>query len=116
MNSVITGLLNKYLGPFCENLDGSQFSFGLFTGQAVIRDITLKPAAIESALSLPLRLHRGHIGSITLDIPLTKLREKPVVVTVEDVYLQLLPQYGPRAYNSFISEVVRGQRLKPPGV
>jgi hypothetical protein len=63
-------------------------------------------------LALPVRLHRGHIGSITLEIPLTKLREKPVVVTVEDVYLQLLPRYGSGSSLGLLAELVRGQRLK----
>ena len=112
LGGLFAGLVNQFLGPFCENLDGSQLSVGIFSGPTTIRDLKLKPSAVESVLNLPVRLHRGHIGCVTLDVPLTKLREKPVVVTVEDVYLQLLPKYGTRSSLSLLSEVIRVQKLK----
>ena len=55
------------------------------------RYIVIKPDALETLLDLPLRVVAGTIGTIHLDIPLSALRSRPIVVQLDEVYLLAAP-------------------------
>ena len=94
LESVLTSILNQYLGKFVENLDGSQLKLGLFSGKLTLRNVAVRPDALSSLLDLPVRVIAGNIGTINLDIPLSALRSKPIVVQADEVYLLVSPQYS----------------------
>ena len=112
-SNLLQGLLSRYLGQYCESFDSSSVGVGaVFTGKVVITDVVLKSSALDALHDLPVRMYRGHIGSITLDFALSQLREKPVIVTMEDVFVQLVPQYASRSRFPLIAELLREQRSK----
>ena len=59
LDSLFTTLFNTYLGPYVENLDGSQLRLKLFTGTLTLRNIVIRPDALETLLDLPLRVVAG---------------------------------------------------------
>jgi vacuolar protein sorting-associated protein 13A/C len=102
LNSVLTAIFNKYLGPYVENLDGSQLRLSLFTGNVTLKDLAIKPDALYSLLDLPIRVVAGSIGSINVSIPLSALRSKPTVVTLDSVYLLVAPWFDGKPVASSI--------------
>jgi vacuolar protein sorting-associated protein 13A/C len=94
LESLITSIFNRYLGPFVENIDGSQLKLKLFTGRLQLRNVVVKPDALARLLDLPVRVVAGTIGSINVDIPVSALRSKPIVVQLDEVYVLAAPHYG----------------------
>jgi vacuolar protein sorting-associated protein 13A/C len=105
LSGVVSSLLNTYLGAFVENVDGTKVSVGLFTGRLTLRNLSLRHDAIATALDLPVRIAAGNIGTIHLDLPLSQLRSKPIVVHIDEVFLLAAPNYtGKRAAYEFVRQ------------
>ncbi len=69
----------------------------------------MKKEALDK-LELPINVHSGYLGQLTLQIPWSNLRNEPVKVIVEDVYLLIEPTNDER-YNSE-EEERRAQAVK----
>ena len=105
LSGVVSSLLNTYLGAFVENVDGTKVSVGLFTGRLTLRNLSLRHDAIATALDLPVRIAAGNIGTIHLDLPLSQLRSKPIVVHIDEVFLLAAPNYtGKRPAHEFVRQ------------
>lgn len=109
LESIVSGLLNQYLGAFVENLDGSQLKIGLFSGKLTLRNVAVRTDALAKLLDLPIKVIAGNIGTINLDIPISQLRSKPIVVQADEVYLLAAPQYDG---SSPVRELVRAHTSK----
>ncbi|XP_022100693.1 vacuolar protein sorting-associated protein 13A-like [Acanthaster planci] len=92
LESIIAGLLNKYLGKYVQNLDSENLNLGIFSGSLELTDLELKPEALYE-LNLPIEVKAGHIGRIIADIQWTSLFSKPLSVSVEDVLILAGPVY-----------------------
>ena len=88
---LVANLLNRFLGMYVQNFDPKQLSVGIWNNEVKLRNLELRKEALDQ-LKLPLNVLEGHVGELTLLIPLSNLRGKPVQVRIEDVSLLAAPR------------------------
>ncbi|KAL1604284.1 Vacuolar protein sorting-associated protein 13 [Nothophoma quercina] len=91
LEGVVSTLLNRFLGMYVQNFDPKQLNVGIWSGDVKLRDLELRREALDQ-LRLPLNVVEGHLGSLTLSIPWSNLRGKPLKVQIEDVFLLAAPK------------------------
>ncbi|OJD40388.1 vacuolar protein sorting-associated protein vps13 [Diplodia corticola] len=91
LEGLVANLLNRFLGMYVQNFDPKQLNVGIWSGDVKLRDLELRREALDQ-LHLPLNVVQGHLGSLTLSIPWSNLRGKPVRVSIEDVFLLAAPR------------------------
>ena len=88
---LVANLLNRFLGMYVQNFDPKQLSIGIWNNEVKLRNLELRKEALDQ-LKLPLDVIEGHVGELTLLIPLSNLRGKPVQVRIEDVCILAAPR------------------------
>jgi vacuolar protein sorting-associated protein 13A/C len=91
LEGLVASLLNQHLGGLVENLDVEQVRIGVLSGKAVLRGLRLRRDAVATLLGLPVDVIVGSIGSVSLNIPFTSLRSKPVEVLISDISAVIAP-------------------------
>lgn len=91
LEGVVANLLNRFLGIYVKNFDATQLNIGIWSGDVKLKNLELRREALDQ-LRLPLNVVEGHLGELTLSIPWSNLRGKPVKVHIEDVYLLAAPR------------------------
>jgi vacuolar protein sorting-associated protein 13A/C len=84
--SLVSGLLQKYLGKYVKNFNTKDLDIALFSGKVVLKNLELRADALDE-LDLPLRVRSGFLGDLTLDIPFSSLGSQPVVVSIDRIFL-----------------------------
>jgi len=90
LENVIVPVLNRYLASYVDNLDTSQLNLSLWAGDTVLRNLRLKKEALDK-FRLPINVIEGSIGTLTLNIPWTNLKGKPIKVVIDDIFLLAVP-------------------------
>ncbi|XP_035991633.1 vacuolar protein sorting-associated protein 13C isoform X3 [Fundulus heteroclitus] len=88
--SVVSDLLNRFIGDYVENLDKSQLKIGIWGGNVVLENLKVKENAL-SEFDVPFKVKAGQIGKLTLKIPWKNLYNDAVVATLEGLYLLVVP-------------------------
>ncbi|ODV77801.1 vacuolar sorting [Suhomyces tanzawaensis NRRL Y-17324] len=88
--SLVANVLNRFLGSYIENFDPKQLNIGIWSGDVKLKNLQLKKESLDK-FNLPLDVKFGHLGELTLQIPWSNLKSKPVRVIIEDVYLLASP-------------------------
>ncbi|KAM9913092.1 hypothetical protein OXX69_001941 [Metschnikowia pulcherrima] len=88
--SLVSTLINRFLGSYIENFDSKSLNIGIWSGDVRLKNLTLKKESLDK-FKLPLDVKFGHLGELTLQIPWSNLKGKPVKVIIEDVYLLASP-------------------------
>ncbi|KAE8355847.1 hypothetical protein BDV28DRAFT_20786 [Aspergillus coremiiformis] len=91
LEGVVANLLNRFLGIYVKNFDAKQLNIGIWSGDVKLHNLELRREALDQ-LHLPLNVVEGHLGELTLSIPWSNLRGKPVKVDIEDVFLLAAPK------------------------
>ncbi|KAH8145466.1 uncharacterized protein LAJ45_10436 [Morchella importuna] len=91
LEGLIATLMNRFLGMYIKNFDSKQLNVGIWSGDVKLRNLELKKEALDQ-MKLPLNVSEGHLGQLTLQIPWSNLKGKPVKVIIEDVYLLAAPK------------------------
>lgn len=91
LEGLVANLLNRFLGMYVKNFDPKQLNVGIWSGDVKLRNLELRREALDQ-LHLPLNVVEGHLGQLTLSIPWSNLRGKPVKVNIEDVFLLAAPR------------------------
>jgi vacuolar protein sorting-associated protein 13A/C len=91
LEGLVSNLLNRFLGMYVQNFDPKQLNVGIWSGDVVLRDLELRREALDQ-LHLPLNVVAGHLGSLTLSIPWSNLRGKPLKINIENVFLLAAPK------------------------
>uniref|UniRef100_A0A671VUQ2 Vacuolar protein sorting 13 homolog C n=1 Tax=Sparus aurata TaxID=8175 RepID=A0A671VUQ2_SPAAU len=78
--SLVSDLLNRFIGDYVENLDKSQLKIGIWGG---------KISSYE--FDVPFKVKAGQIGKLTLKIPWKNLYNDAVVATLDGLYLLVVP-------------------------
>ncbi|KAJ9257565.1 hypothetical protein DTO212C5_8850 [Paecilomyces variotii] len=91
LEGVVANLLNRFLGMYVKNFDAKQLNIGIWSGDVKLSNLELRREALDQ-LHLPLNVVEGHLGQLTLSIPWSNLRGKPVKVHIEDVFLLAAPK------------------------
>ncbi|XP_074035361.1 intermembrane lipid transfer protein Vps13-like isoform X1 [Leptinotarsa decemlineata] len=90
LQTVLSYILNKYLGTFVENLDANQLNVGIWGGDVELKNLVLKTSALDE-LDLPVEIVYGVIEKLVLKIPWKTVYTSPSVVCLEGIYLLLQP-------------------------
>ena len=91
LEGLVANLLNRFLGMYVKNFDARQLNVGIWNGDVKLRNLQLRREALDQ-LHLPVNVVEGHLGQLTMSIPWTNLRGKPVKVNIEDVFLLAAPK------------------------
>ncbi|KAK4050444.1 Vacuolar protein sorting-associated protein 13 [Microbotryomycetes sp. JL201] len=90
LESVLAGVLNRFLSAYVDNLNTGQLNVGIWSGDVKLRNLRLKKEALDK-FRLPVDVVEGYLGDLTLSIPWSNLGGKPVRVLIENVYLLATP-------------------------
>ncbi|XP_029702157.1 vacuolar protein sorting-associated protein 13C isoform X2 [Takifugu rubripes] len=88
--SLVSDLLNRFIGDYVENLDKSQLKIGIWGGNVVLENLKVKENALNE-FDVPFMVKAGQIGKLTLKIPWKNLYNDAVVATLDGLYLLVLP-------------------------
>lgn len=91
LEGLIATLMNRFLGMYIKNFDSTQLNVGIWSGDVRLKNLELKKEALDQ-LKLPLNVIEGYLGQLTVQIPWSNLKGKPVKVLIEDVYLLAAPK------------------------
>ncbi|KAF9431274.1 hypothetical protein BGZ94_003589 [Podila epigama] len=135
LEGLVAGLLNRFIGPYVTNLNVSQLNIAIWSGDVKLTNLRLKKDALDK-FSLPVDVIEGkfvilsrccttsktahtlcligqttgYLGELTLSIPWSNLKNKPVKVYINNVYLLCVPksesEFDPE------EEAARAQALK----
>lgn len=86
LESLVANILNRTLGAYVENFDPNQLNIGIWSGDVTLSNLKLKRESLDK-LDLPLDLRCGHLGTLTMQIPWSNLKSKPVKILIQDCYL-----------------------------
>uniref|UniRef100_A0A3P9AA40 Vacuolar protein sorting 13 homolog C n=1 Tax=Esox lucius TaxID=8010 RepID=A0A3P9AA40_ESOLU len=81
--SLVSDLLNRFIGDYVENLDKSQLKIGIWGGKYTQKKL--------DELDVPFKVKAGQIGKLTLKIPWKNLYNDAVVATLDGLYLLVVP-------------------------
>ncbi|GAA5859573.1 hypothetical protein JCM8547_006147 [Rhodosporidiobolus lusitaniae] len=96
LESVVSGVLNRFLSAYVDNLNSNQLNVGIWSGDVKLRNLRLKKEALDK-FRLPVDVVEGYLGELTLSIPWSNLAGKPVRVLIENVYLLAVPTDSSKA-------------------
>ncbi|XP_066503943.1 intermembrane lipid transfer protein VPS13C isoform X2 [Hoplias malabaricus] len=106
--SLVSDLLNRFIGDYVENLDKSQLKIGIWGGNVVLENLRVKENAL-SELDVPFKVKAGQVGKLTLKIPWKNLYTEAVVATLDGLYLLVVPgatiKYDPAKEERDLQEV-----------
>ncbi|KAG0682611.1 hypothetical protein C6P40_000285 [Pichia californica] len=114
LESLVANILNRTLGSYVENFDPNQLNIGIWSGDVTLSNLKLKSESLDK-LELPLILNSGHLGTLTMQIPWSNLKSKPVKILIQDVYLLVsatLPNFNESNKDTQIEKDLRIKRQK----
>ena len=97
LEGLVATLLNRFLGMYVKNFDANQLQVGIWNGEVSLKNMELRREALDQ-LKLPVNVVEGHVGNLTLTLPLSNLRGKPVKINIDEVFLLAAPKED-AAYN-----------------
>ncbi|KAF9185293.1 hypothetical protein BGZ51_009186 [Haplosporangium sp. Z 767] len=109
LEGLVAGLLNRFIGPYVTNLNVNQLNIAIWSGDVKLTNLRLKKDALDK-FNLPVDVTEGYLGELTLSIPWSNLKNKPVKVYINNVYLLCVPK-GESEYDPE-EEAARAQALK----
>ncbi|KAJ3205144.1 hypothetical protein HDU82_005381, partial [Entophlyctis luteolus] len=110
--SVISLVLNKFLGDYVSNLETSQLSIGVWQGDVALHNLKLKREALDK-FNLPVDVVEGFLGELTLSIPWNDLKTRPVRVMIKNLFLLVAPKAEPDVDDdNLINEAERAHKAK----
>jgi hypothetical protein len=81
----VESLVSRLLGEYVEDYDGSDFSFGLWQGDLVLRNLVLKPLTIDIGDGMTSRIIFGSIDSLHIVIPWSQLSSGHISIAVDTI-------------------------------
>ena len=90
LESLAASLLNRLLGSYIENFDPTQLNLGIWSGDVKLKNLELKRDCLD-ALDLPITVERGVLGHLSMNVPWSSLKNKPVKIVIEDCFMILVP-------------------------
>lgn len=109
LESLVANILNRTLGAYLENFDPNQLNIGIWSGNVTLSNLRLKAESLDK-LDLPIELKCGHLGTLTMQIPWSNLKSKPVKILIQDCYLLACAKL-PNSYNQD-DELAKELRIK----
>lgn len=90
LESLLADVLTRVLGQYVHGIDRDSIRFGVWGGNLELTGLALRPEALavlfESlGLALPVTVHSGFIGLLSLEVPWKRLSSAPVRVTLQQL-------------------------------
>ncbi|KAI8839880.1 N-terminal region of Chorein, a TM vesicle-mediated sorter-domain-containing protein [Chytridium lagenaria] len=117
---LVASVINKFLGDYVANLETKQLSIGIWQGDVVLHKSEAEKGSPRQ-VNLPVDVLEGYMGDLTIYIPWNDLKNKPVKVFINNVYLLAHPK-ADSDYDPVLEEdrahkdkcLVRAFRFSPP--
>ena len=84
----LESFLRKKLGMFISGINKSNLHLGIFPGTVIIRRIGIKPEVFEK-IGTPGKVKFSWVDKLSIHLPWNLFSEKPIVITIEDVFVLL---------------------------
>lgn len=91
---ILSAFVQKYLGQYIEGLETRNFRLAFWRGSVTVTELNVRIDEINHQLensSIPLRLKEGFIGKLEMKIPWRDMKNQPIVIKFEDVFLLCTP-------------------------
>lgn len=88
--SLSSQILEAQLGKYVDGLNSDSLQLGLWSGELVLQNLSLKPHAFAE-LELPVTIVRGSVRRIHVVVPWNQLGSASVRVTLEGVHALVAP-------------------------
>ncbi|GAB0491741.1 hypothetical protein MMPV_002996 [Pyropia vietnamensis] len=90
LESLLADVLTRVLGQYVHGIDRDSIRFGVWGGNLELTGLALRPEALavlfESlGIALPVTVHSGFIGLLSLEVPWKRLSSSPVRVTLQQL-------------------------------
>ncbi|KAL8275354.1 hypothetical protein Esti_000676 [Eimeria stiedai] len=108
LESLLLPHLNTALSAVFEDLETHQVEASILGGSLVLRDLKIKEDAL-AALSLPIDVSYGHVGTLVVKLNLLRFMTEPIVICAEDVLLIATTQH-PSAWSIEREQSLRDQQ------
>jgi vacuolar protein sorting-associated protein 13A/C len=89
--SLVASVLSSVLGDYVTDLQTSQLSVSIFSGSVTLSNLKLKTSALDK-FKLPINVIEGYMGGLNMLIPWSDLKNKPIKIEIERVYLIAVPK------------------------
>ncbi|KAJ1549196.1 hypothetical protein HK405_008107 [Cladochytrium tenue] len=89
--ALVTSVLNKVLGDYVGNLEAKQLNVAIWEGAVVLQNLRLRREALDK-FNLPVDVLEGYLGELTINIPWNDLKNKPVQIFINNVYVLATPK------------------------
>ena len=90
LETILEKVLLNNVGQYIDGIDKSNLKIGIWSGNIVIQNISVKPEVIQM-LGLPVKMKYSFVGKLTVSVPWTSLSSKPVEIVLEDVFVIIEP-------------------------
>ncbi|KAI9097290.1 hypothetical protein DFS34DRAFT_116945 [Phlyctochytrium arcticum] len=91
LEKLIAPVINKILGDYVGNLESKQLNIGIWQGDVALHNLKLRKDALDK-FNLPIDVREGYLGDLNLSIPWNDLKNKPVKISINRVYLLACPK------------------------
>jgi len=85
LETLVSDLLNQYLGQFIDDLDAKQLGTSVFAGSIKLSNLTLKQSLFDNS-PLPFALKFGRVGRISIKIPFWDMFKSPLIIEIENIF------------------------------
>ena len=65
---ILENILKSYLGNFINGIDSNNLSLGVFSGNIIIENVSIKPEILKM-LEFPIKLINSNIGKLSITVP-----------------------------------------------
>ena len=96
---MLSGLLDKVLGPFVQGINSETLSISLWNGEVTLRNLELRPEALEG-FGLPVHVLGAYIGELHLRVPWRSLGSQSITVSIDRIFVLV----GPAATGAYDAE------------
>ena len=91
LQQAVAKLLQQVLGSFIKGIDTESLRLSVWHGDIRLTDLELDVGAVEG-LGLPLRVLRGSVREVRVEVPWRHLSTRPIVVSVEQLHILVAPK------------------------
>jgi len=105
LEQAVAEVLQKTLGAYLKGVDAENLNLSVWSGDVRLRKVELRTEALGA---LPVRVLRGTVGEVRVEVPWRSLRSKPIVVHVERVLLLCAPKDGDEPWDA-VAELERAR-------
>lgn len=88
---LVADTLTFYLGEYVQGLDEKNLTIAIWGGDVILEKLELKKEALNS-FGLPIYLKSGEIGKLKLKVPWINLKNEPIIVEIEKLFLIAAPK------------------------